>query len=277
MKKYIIYGFIATACLTACNNKNSNIETHTFATVLESTSAAAIQSSAQESTESSVEIPVVTYNEILSGKYKNTDILIDCIIDNAYLDKVSKLMYFDPWFINGNSYKWSSSLSAINMSNSFDGKEYLETTINGEEFRFHVHVSSDNSIDFFAIKGVEKITPIATLEEVKSSYINSCAIVPVDDLLRSPESHKMQDVTFSGSVFQIVKQEDDGNTSFLLDTGGDNGIIYVLYKRNPGDNRILENDSVTIYGMFYLLDTYTSVLGADRTVPRIGAKFLTLN
>lgn len=277
MKKSFITGIIIviTLSLTACGGSDrreivSTISTHSY---LEST-AAKTEPQTESLSEAVENVPIVAYNDILSGNYSDKDVIIECVIDEVKFFKPANYLYFTSWYPYGNTYKTESSESAISLDNSFKGKEEIKNATNGDMFQFHVHIHHDNSIGYFDVKGVKKITPTATLDNIKSSYKNNCSTIKVEDLLRSPDTYKNQDFVFSGTVFQILEQDDD-KTSFLLDTGGDNGLIYVLYNRKPNENRILEKDNVTIHGTYYKLDTYTSLLGKQQTVPRIRAMFLT--
>ena len=93
------------------------------------------------------------------------------------------------------------------------------------------------------------------------------------DVARNPDNFKGVDIAFSGEVFQIV-EENDNAVELLLDTGGENGIVYVEYTIPKGENRILKGDHITVYGTFYTMKSYTSVLMSTQNVPSITAKFI---
>lgn len=281
LKKIIITGIcIVFFCsLTACGNvEESNVEpTSSTRSILEIAPNTETEVQTETSTEAVENLPIVSYEEVLSGKYSNKDVIIECTMDNVELDKLTNFFEFTPWYSYGDTYKTESNDCSINFDNSFEGKEEIKNASNGDKYQFYVHIDSDNSIGYFDVEAVKKITPSATMDEIKNTYKSNCKNISIENLLRSPDEYKKQDFVFSGTVFQILKQDDSSYTEFLMDTGGDNGKIFVIYSRRPGENRILENDSITIYGMFYKLDSYTSVLGTKQTVPRIGAKLLNNN
>jgi hypothetical protein len=54
--------------------------------------------------------------------------------------------------------------------------------------------------------------------------------------------------------------------------------VYVTYTRkSENEDRILEDDIITIYGTLGGIETYISILGADVSLPKINAEYIELN
>lgn len=88
------------------------------------------------------------------------------------------------------------------------------------------------------------------------------------DISRSPDLYKGEKVKFSGNVLQIM----EGyvyNEGRMSTNGSYDDVVYIRYDADMLDFRLLEDDSVTIYGIFDGLHSYTTILGATVTLPII--------
>lgn len=66
-------------------------------------------------------------------------------------------------------------------------------------------------------------------------------------------------------------------TAMRIATKGNwDNVVYVLYLRPDGENRILEDDRVTVYGSSTGLYTYETVMGAEVTLPQFMADSVTV-
>lgn len=90
-----------------------------------------------------------------------------------------------------------------------------------------------------------------------------------EELARYPDSYKNGLYKFYGKVLQV--SEGIFNTAIRLELHDD--INQVIYCEVPNDltesRRILEDDYVTMYGVYKGTTTYKTVLGARMTVPKI--------
>ena len=78
-----------------------------------------------------------------------------------------------------------------------------------------------------------------------------------------------------GDVFQLIS-DDGSDIEFLLDTGEENGIVYIKYNREKDEPRILAHDTVKVYGEFGGLTRYNTIFGNEKIVPKLDADFLDL-
>lgn len=133
----------------------------------------------------------------------------------------------------------------------------------------------------FLSDGISESETAQTRQESEDDYKDSCAQVDYKELLRNPTSHEGERVWFRGKVAQIVSETDDELVLRIYVTESGYGIwdddIYVTFEReDTGENRILEDDIVTVYGESDGTETYRTVLLAARTVPRIEAEYIDL-
>ncbi|MCH4239907.1 MAG: hypothetical protein LKF71_06550, partial [Oscillospiraceae bacterium] len=78
--------------------------------------------------------------------------------------------------------------------------------------------------------------------------------------------NQIQDV---GNGTEMLLLEMSTNSSNTLD-----GSLYALYSpKNDNEERILENDKVTLYGVMDGLQTYTTIMGNSRSVPKLTIEY----
>lgn len=84
---------------------------------------------------------------------------------------------------------------------------------------------------------------------------------------RNPAKHIDERVSFSGLVLQVTETEDRAASYRIAVDGDGDQVIAVFYQRPDGTGRILEDDSVTVYGSMDDLYTYTSTTNLSVSVP----------
>lgn len=98
----------------------------------------------------------------------------------------------------------------------------------------------------------------------RETYINLCESVDYTDVARNPDNYDGLKIKISGTVEQV---SEGLFNSVILRVNCDGNMWYVTYTRAEGESRILENDSITCYGECTGVTSYTSVLGAQATIP----------
>jgi len=111
----------------------------------------------------------------------------------------------------------------------------------------------------------------------KDEFIASAQEYNYKDIERNPDQYKGKPAVFRGKVIQVA--EGSFNTVvYRVATKGDfDDVVYVTYKRQEGEPRVLENDIVEIYGDLEGVTTYTSVLGGNITIPSVKARYIIIN
>lgn len=90
----------------------------------------------------------------------------------------------------------------------------------------------------------------------------NCSSIDYAQLEKDPNKYKGQNIVFSGKIFQI--QEDNGKGRILLSTGDySTDLVYVEYN---GANDFVEDDHVTIYGVFKGDKTYEARIGSNNVL-----------
>ena len=90
--------------------------------------------------------------------------------------------------------------------------------------------------------------------------------ITYDQLARTPDDYEGKKVKFTGEVAQVIEYDDE--TDLRIAVNGDyNLMLYCGYDPSILSYRILEDDTVTIYGVSVGLYSYTSTLGATITIP----------
>lgn len=107
-------------------------------------------------------------------------------------------------------------------------------------------------------------------EEIKATYNTG---ITYNQLSRDPDEYKGQKVKFSGRVLQVI--EGDYSTALRVATKGryDN-VIHVQYLKGLVKSRILEDDTITIYGTSAGLYTYESTGSGYITIPQISVDYI---
>lgn len=97
-------------------------------------------------------------------------------------------------------------------------------------------------------------------------YKNKCQSVEYSQVERNPSEFEGMMIKVTGEVIQVSEGYFNSIT-LRIDSSGD--IWYATYKRNDNDERILEDDIITVYGECEGVETYRSVLGSSVTIPAI--------
>lgn len=119
-----------------------------------------------------------------------------------------------------------------------------------------------------------------TPEMNEAEYKAACTSVSYDNLARDPDGWRGTYVKISGEVFQVIQ---NGNNYILMvdmDSSDpysfESNHVYVTYTKKSSSDNFLEDDHVTIYGKAMGTQTYTTVLGAQRTIPKVYAGYIDL-
>lgn len=123
-------------------------------------------------------------------------------------------------------------------------------------------------------KKSETIPPDTTTpEQERADYISSCKAADYKAIARDPADHEFELITFTGEVIQ-VSEGWFGSVILRIDTP--DGIWYCTYTRSDDEGRILEGDTLTVYGQCEGVETYTTIFGASETIPSISIEYYDL-
>lgn len=117
----------------------------------------------------------------------------------------------------------------------------------------------------------------AEAERKKSFTPENYPILDYESAMRNEDDWLIQQVQISGKVLQVISNDDTiAYRIGTLDSGYD-GVFYVEIPKSDLENRILEDDWVTVYGVYYGVGEYTTVLNVTKEIPEILARKITVN
>lgn len=120
-------------------------------------------------------------------------------------------------------------------------------------------------------------------EEYEEQYKKQCKSYTFKEIARNPDKYKGTYGKFKGEVIQVLEngnsvemrvnitKEGSAYFSYWTDT------IYVTYTRSAGEDRILENDIITFWGVNAGMYQYTSIFGETISLPKVNAKYLEID
>lgn len=90
-----------------------------------------------------------------------------------------------------------------------------------------------------------------------------------DQLARTPDDYESTKVKFSGKVIQVMEGEGTTQIRFAVNDDYDNIIYAELSADLTKNNRVLEDDYITLSGISEGLLSYESTMGGNITIPSI--------
>ncbi len=100
--------------------------------------------------------------------------------------------------------------------------------------------------------------------------------ITFDDISRSPDKYGGKKVKFTGRVLQLVFEGSTISELRMSTSGKYDDVILISYDPRALDVRILEDDNITVYGTFSKIQTYTTVLGSNLSVPLVYVDIITI-
>ncbi|MGE7883745.1 hypothetical protein [Bacillus sp. NPDC094077] len=100
--------------------------------------------------------------------------------------------------------------------------------------------------------------------------------ITYDQLARTPDDFKGKKAKFTGKVLQVM--EGKGETQLRIAVSGNyDKVLYVAYKSDIINSRVLENDNVTVKGKSAGIYTYTSTMGGEISIPAMLVEKIDIN
>lgn len=115
-------------------------------------------------------------------------------------------------------------------------------------------------------------------EDIKQNLLNNCVTVSFEQLARNPKDYDGKYIRLRGEIVQVI----DNYTYRVNITQGNYYWSDTIYLKIPFDclklydGTLLEDDIITIYGKGSGTKTYTTVLGASKTIPSAEAEMVIL-
>lgn len=93
--------------------------------------------------------------------------------------------------------------------------------------------------------------------------------ITFDNLARNPETYEGEKVKFYGKIIQVIKGDEHSQFRFAIDDNYDQILYIEISESQLSNNRLLEDDFITIKGTSYGEYTYSSAIGGEITVPAV--------
>ena len=119
-----------------------------------------------------------------------------------------------------------------------------------------------------------------TLEAYQDEYKSKCKDYTYKGIARNPEKVKGEYAVVTGEVIQVLEDGNDVElrVNITKESWGYTDTIYVTYTRkSTNEDRILEDDIVTIWGTLEGLLSYDSTLGKQVTLPWLDAEYINID
>lgn len=148
-----------------------------------------------------------------------------------------------------------------------DNQATAETT--AESADNELSESEQAEVNSFEIEQEESWTDEQLEDDVDYDNVNPADYdtdITYDDIARNPDDHEGEKVTLSGTIIQVLEDEDYSQYRLAVDDDYDN-VVLIEVPSEIMDGRILEDDVLTIYGESEGTVDYESTMGGNITVP----------
>lgn len=107
----------------------------------------------------------------------------------------------------------------------------------------------------------------------ESKYKAQCQTIPYNTLLRSPGKYKNTYIKITGTVFQIVYETSSPllYSEYFIKSGGN--LYKVDIDNYDSDVRILEDDTITVWGVYDGIYSYETIRGNSNQIASITAEY----
>lgn len=121
----------------------------------------------------------------------------------------------------------------------------------------------------------------AKKEQEEKDFKAGCQTYTFEQMARNPDNFKGTNVKVTGEVVQALYDENTVDLRVNITKKGNystyyTDTVYVIYTPDIGEDKILEDDIITIYGTSKGDYSYTSTMGSKITLPLIDAKYIVL-
>lgn len=120
-----------------------------------------------------------------------------------------------------------------------------------------------------------RVVDAPLISDMVTEFKNTCTSIDYQKIMRNPDVAYGTIWKARGTVLQVVETKDNMQ-EFLLELS-DGNCVYVDYYKEPGSDNIVEGDSVTVYGTFYMTKTYLTLLSGEKTVPKLAVDYITIH
>lgn len=171
-----------------------------------------------------------------------------------------------------------ANLKLESLNNTDDLNAFYSKFVNEEKAKWKAEKEKKKAEEKAKKEAEEK----AQKEVEEKSFKESCKTFTFEQIARNPENFKGTKVKLTGEVIQALYDTNSVDLRVNITKKGNyspyyTDTIYVTYNTTAGEDKILENDIITIYGTSMGDYTYKSTIGAIINLPLISAKYIEIN
>lgn len=141
----------------------------------------------------------------------------------------------------------------------------------GEDAENYSGESTDESLNSY-LTVTEEVAKTSGVEISEDDYKALCEYRDHEDIIRNPDLYEGQYTIVSGKVSQVIQGLFNTYTFYIEDSSGNRWECSYMYKE--GESRLMENDTVTVYGICKGTSTSTTVLGKQMILPSITLDYI---
>lgn len=218
-----------------------------------------------------------------NGKEKIEKIIIDKNASSYEMEEIYKEREVENsdyeytiWFFSSEEQSQGASTYELGSVTKENGK--IET-INVKEEKEEEELAKQREEELQEQKRKEEEEKEKAEQEEKK-YKASCKKLTFEELARNPEKVKGTKVKLTGEVVQVSENYISIGMRVNItenEYGWYEDTVYIIYYPEDGEDKILEDDIITIYGTAEGEYSYTSVMGAYITIPKILAEYVEIN
>lgn len=133
-----------------------------------------------------------------------------------------------------------------------------------------VAISSESSTSDSSAVNEELVKMLEESEAANKDLSTYRTDVTFENLARTPDNFQNEKIVLSGEVIQVMEDASETQLRLAVNENYDT-IVLVKYGKSIVQERILENDIITIYGFSNGLISYESTIGGTITIPAVTA------
>lgn len=111
------------------------------------------------------------------------------------------------------------------------------------------------------------------IKNIYEQYKNSSE-PKTEEFLRNPDSFAGKNIMYSGKIVQVLEGDDKTPTNIIIENNIDGNRVNILYDRKQGQPRYLENDYITVLGVFDRIESMKNLAGESIPMPIIDCKYI---
>lgn len=199
----------------------------------------------------------ITARDIIDNTYAYEEVLVEGVVSG--LNKTA----FNFWMpCDGTFYK-NENIHCMNLPEGVTNGMTIELLI------------STNDVGYLSSTAdAARIIETPVYDDIVTEYKNTCPEMDYETIMRNPTAARGTICKVTGTIKQIVESTEYNQK--MLVCNADNDYIYISFSRNENDDYLLEGDEISAYGMYYMTQSYTTILGETKTVPKLVADYITI-